>query len=1323
MKELFGFVLVEMHRKFLSKLYVLDFHLRCVVQGCTKLVIKFGLPLTGVLFFAVGTQNKTFAQNNAYGNTNGAYSNFYHGQYNKIYGNESVVVGIENIGGWSNAIQNLPNDLDKLSESQYQSFKLTKSNLGKYYDLSKKYTGMISVGIYNIALGDKSIALGHGNVVLDRASLAVGKSNFSSARASQAFGDYNTSRAFKASAFGYKNIINPKGRFSQAFGSYNQVENAQAYAFGGNNIIKSILSTSFGYGNNINDESLFSSTVGFQNQVTGKGSNIFGLENIVKGNFNLALGAGNKIRGENIIVIGTSPVTHTEDFALISNKQEPKKIDLRAESFNRVRGSNSIVVGNNNIISANNSVFLGNKIIANGANNSIVLGNLSEASQWGQMLTEKIEFGDFQEGLNINFPFLVRSKSEHGIFSIGAKGRERQIKNVAAGVVSKNSSDAINGSQLYGAIKAIGEVPFIFVGDAGFPIYKRLGGALIISGGARQEQLTEGNIGVVTTKSGLELKLSKDLFNLRRLKFERGIEINSSTNIISGVEDPKHNKDVVNLRYLKQRLAYYPQSLELMGNDGGLNFLPVGKRLIIAGLKKNKNSYEFDEGKNVFTSINTTKEGFKYTIALKNSPEFESLTLMGSYDKNSGGNLSINDLYGNEKISAFVDVDNNGIITVTGNDEEQYTDVLHDGFEINDVFGSSKIGTKVAGTGGVNSKDNKKRRLTHTFEVGYETKTEEIATLNDGFIFKGNDGKSPTKLNSKVLIAGADANNNWSDFDEGHNIMTKVETKSSGETVIRIALRKDLKLKNGVFGGSGADGELKLKDKDGKDGLTLNSDKILFNNIEKLDENGRPQKNGSAGISMTQNGKPNLVEKGPATRIQITDGKGNPTAEVATMKDGLKFGSNSGDEASNLLNSKVNIIGQKSNNDWTKFDQGKNIMTNIEQKNGDTDITIALKRDVELDSATFGHGPAQTEGENTSQEGKDGRINLVNKDGKTTIQINAGNTKNQNGPAISINKPNSEEGIKLTSEGVEITKGPRDRASSKTTKTVVSIAPEGTARIEQDQSQTRPRLTIRSGYGESAITEEIATMNDGLRFKGDGEDLINKSLSSTLSIVGGQTDETKLTSTNEDKNIGVIVKDVANSGSRAPKDKVMQVRLAKKLKGLQSAEFKPVDDKGNPTGQTITVDSDGVSVAKEGKKSQFNEEGLKVGEDGPSVTDKGISAGGLSIANVGNPMKPHHASTKGYVDTEVKHLKNKINERYKDALGASAMAMATALLPPPNTPGKGAFSVAGAVVAGQPAFAMGVSTVSENNRLILRGAVSSDVRGQIGGGVGASYQW
>ncbi len=44
------------------------------------------------------------------------------------------------------------------------------------------------------------------------------------------------------------------------------------------------------------------------------------------------------------------------------------------------------------------------------------------------------------------------------ILSVGAKGAERQIKNVAAGQISENSTDAVNGSQLYATNKIIGNV-------------------------------------------------------------------------------------------------------------------------------------------------------------------------------------------------------------------------------------------------------------------------------------------------------------------------------------------------------------------------------------------------------------------------------------------------------------------------------------------------------------------------------------------------------------------------------------------------------------------------------------------------------------------------------------------------------------------------------------------------------------------------------------------------------------------------------------------------------------------------------------------------
>ena len=52
----------------------------------------------------------------------------------------------------------------------------------------------------------------------------------------------------------------------------------------------------------------------------------------------------------------------------------------------------------------------------------------------------------------------------NGVVSVGAPGAERQIQNVAAGQVDKNSTDAINGSQLY---NSIANGPIVYTDAAG----------------------------------------------------------------------------------------------------------------------------------------------------------------------------------------------------------------------------------------------------------------------------------------------------------------------------------------------------------------------------------------------------------------------------------------------------------------------------------------------------------------------------------------------------------------------------------------------------------------------------------------------------------------------------------------------------------------------------------------------------------------------------------------------------------------------------------------------------------------------------------------
>ena len=95
------------------------------------------------------------------------------------------------------------------------------------------------------------------------------------------------------------------------------------------------------------------------------------------------------------------------------------------------------------------------------------------------------------------------------------KGDERQIKNVAAGHVETNSTDAINGSQLYAVASHVAQ-GLNFQGDnSDVTVKRQLGETLNVTGGADKNNLSDNNIGVVgagsssTSKGGLTVKISK----------------------------------------------------------------------------------------------------------------------------------------------------------------------------------------------------------------------------------------------------------------------------------------------------------------------------------------------------------------------------------------------------------------------------------------------------------------------------------------------------------------------------------------------------------------------------------------------------------------------------------------------------------------------------------------------------------------------------------------------------------------------------------------------------------------------------------------------
>lgn len=154
----------------------------------------------------------------------------------------------------------------------------------------------------------------------------------------------------------------------------------------------------------------------------------------------LAIGKGAKALAENALAIGTGNIVSGRNSGAIGDPSV-------------VSGNNSYSLGNNNTVATDNTFVVGNSVTQTVAN-SVVLGNESAA-----VGVHKAEAGSSNYTYKgENDANVAGVKDVVGVVSVGKDGQTRQIQNVAAGVVSATSTDAINGSQLYYTNKAIEEV-------------------------------------------------------------------------------------------------------------------------------------------------------------------------------------------------------------------------------------------------------------------------------------------------------------------------------------------------------------------------------------------------------------------------------------------------------------------------------------------------------------------------------------------------------------------------------------------------------------------------------------------------------------------------------------------------------------------------------------------------------------------------------------------------------------------------------------------------------------------------------------------------
>ena len=389
------------------------------------------------------------------------------------------------------------------------------------------------------------------------------------------------------------------------------------------------------------------------------------------------------------------------------------------------------------------------------------------------------------------------------------------------------------------------------------------------------------------------------------------------------------------------------------------------------------------------------------------------------------------------------------------------------------------------------------------------------------------------------------------------------------------------------------------------DGTAANPYKVNVKDNINLGEKGANGKDGSIGVNgkdgsaVVINGKDGSIGlngKDGANGLTIKGGDGKPgvdgtniTRLIIEEKNGDKHDVATLDDGLKFAGN-TGTVAKKLNSTMTIKGTGAKADTEYDSSNIKTMVNSNGEMIVGLDKNLKSETIVAT-----GKDGKDGKIGINGKDGVTT-------------------------NISVTRDG----KPGVDGAPGTTTTRIVYEKPDGSK-------------------------EEVATLNDGMKYGGDTGAVIKKKLNEQVNVVGGITDTNKLTT---EDNLGVV-----SDGNNN-----LKVRMAKDLKGLETVMTKTVTAE---TGNITTVNSDTVNAktvnattVKTGDTT-INDNGLTI-NNGPSITKNGVDAGDKKITNVapGDISPTSKDAVNGSQLFQTNQSISKLGDRV-NKVGAGAAALAS----------------------------------------------------------------
>ena len=597
-----------------------------------------------------------------------------------------------------------------------------------------------------------------------------------------------------------------------------------------------------------------------------------------------------------------------------------------------------------------------------------------------------------------------------------------------------------------------------------------------INGGVReQDNLTDNNIGVVSNGTDtLTVKLAKNLKNLK------SVQAGKTTIDDNGLTIKKSDDDSgKNILVLGDKVAFGDTQVNRMGSgsdDTDADGNPTYNTLT--------NGANIGDVKNIASStvqpvIDTVNKGWELDV---NGTKQKAVT---------PDSPKVNLIQG-QNITITGDTTNTDNVTIATADDVRFNTVRVGGVKSGDTYsGGILIGT----------------------QSGKNTDGTESANSNDDYYITGLK------------------NTNWDSTKIQHGrAATEDQLQAVATEIKNGTVKGDVYVTGGaVFykgEGEGADpkdkdgtGSINLTRQNGTDvhidglhdyyvtgGMVTNDGKKLELTRNDIDDSGNPKKitvdlgnvlkndlHLVANPAADSNGKYKVDTTTGTVTLKVQNADGTTSNDITIggfegLGQGLKFGANKmakdggGNPVTNQLGSTINITGAgtKGLTDYS----GKNLLTSVEQNtDGNTIVHVLMDKNISADGVTVG------------QAGKDGVAGADGEIGQAgTIGINGKN---------GVKGEDGKQGITTTIIRTE--KGQAGKDGEIGQQGAPGVDGKDITRIVYQNDQDK--VDGKDG------SHTVATLDDGLKFSGDDNKIINKKLNEQMQFVGG-ADKDKLTQNN-----------------------------------------------------------------------------------------------------------------------------------------------------------------------------------------------------------------